>query len=209
MVPLMTSIARHRRSRTSRFRPALGRAAVLAAVPLAVVGATAIPADAADGSTWDELASCESGGDWSINTGNGFYGGLQFYQPTWEGYGGTQYASRADLASRSQQIAIAEKVLDAQGWGAWPACSAELGLTDADAAGSAGTAPSGGSSPDTSSSSTGSADGGAYTVQSGDTLSIIADRIGVAGGWRALWDANQAEISDPNVIYEGQQLRLP
>ena len=68
---------------------------------------------------WDNVAQCESGGDWSINTGNGYYGGLQFSQSTWEAYGGTQYAPRADLASPSQQKAVAEKTLDGQGWGAW------------------------------------------------------------------------------------------
>jgi uncharacterized protein YabE (DUF348 family) len=78
---------------------------------------------------WDSLAQCESGGNWSINTGNGFYGGLQFTSGTWLAYGGGQYASRADLASREQQIAIASKVRDARGgYGDWPACAAKLGL---------------------------------------------------------------------------------
>lgn len=80
------------------------------------------------GSAWDRLAACESGGNWSINTGNGYYGGLQFSASTWLGYGGGAYASRADLATREQQIAIAEKVLDGQGWGAWPTCSRIVGL---------------------------------------------------------------------------------
>jgi len=82
----------------------------------------------ASGSVWDRLASCESGGNWSINTGNGYYGGLQFSQSTWEGVGGTRYAPRADLASREQQIAAAEVLLKSSGWGAWPACSSQLGL---------------------------------------------------------------------------------
>lgn len=81
-----------------------------------------------NGSKWDALAQCESGGNWSINTGNGYQGGLQFHSQTWNAYGGQQYASRADLATREQQIAVAEKVLASQGWGAWPACSAKLGL---------------------------------------------------------------------------------
>jgi len=81
------------------------------------------------GSVWDALARCESGGNWSINTGNGFYGGLQFTSGTWLAYGGGQYAPRADLATREQQIAIATKVRDARGgYGDWPACSAKLGL---------------------------------------------------------------------------------
>jgi len=183
---------------------------MLAVAPVAVVGGLAAPADAADDSTWDQLASCESGGDWSINTGNGFYGGLQFYQPTWEGYGGTEYASRADLATREQQIAVAERVLDSQGWGAWPACSAELGLSEADAAGGSTSAPSGGgTAPAPSSGAVSSSGGSTYTVQSGDTMSIVADRLGVDGGWQALWEANSGTVADPNVIYVGDQLQVP
>lgn len=83
---------------------------------------------AASNSVWDRLAQCESGGNWSINTGNGYYGGLQFHPGTWAAYGGHAYAPNAHLASRAQQIAVAERVLAGQGWGAWPACSAELGL---------------------------------------------------------------------------------
>ena len=81
-----------------------------------------------NGSTWDRLAQCESGGNWHINTGNGYYGGLQFLNSTWRAYGGGQYASRADLASREAQIAVAERVRADVGWGAWPACSRRLGL---------------------------------------------------------------------------------
>lgn len=81
-----------------------------------------------DGSVWDAIAQCESGGDWSINTGNGYQGGLQFNPGTWAAYGGTAYAPTADQATREQQIAIAEKTQAAQGWGAWPACTAKLGL---------------------------------------------------------------------------------
>ncbi|ANS26667.1 Resuscitation-promoting factor RpfB [Rhodococcus opacus] len=79
-------------------------------------------------STWDSIAHCEATGNWAINTGNGFFGGLQFTQSTWEAFGGSQYAARADLASREQQISVAEKVQAAQGWGAWPACTSKLGL---------------------------------------------------------------------------------
>ncbi|WP_293830775.1 resuscitation-promoting factor [uncultured Corynebacterium sp.] len=82
----------------------------------------------ASGSVWDSLAQCESGGDWSINTGNGFFGGLQFTPSTWAGHGGTAYAPSAHLATREQQIAIAERVQASQGWGAWPACTASLGI---------------------------------------------------------------------------------
>ncbi|MFI0240697.1 transglycosylase family protein [Streptomyces sp. NPDC016845] len=100
-------------------------AASAAPAPAPGAGATVTkPRDCArDQRLWTCLAECESGGRWNANTGNSFYGGLQFTQTTWEAYGGLKYAPRADLASRAEQIAVAEKVLDAQGWGAWPACS--------------------------------------------------------------------------------------
>lgn len=108
------------------------------AVAVPVMG-MAVPAEAASVSTWERLAQCESGGDWQINTGNGFYGGLQFTKGTWRAYGGTKYASRADKATKMQQIAIAEKTLAGQGWGAWPACSRKLGLGRSDKGGDPGT----------------------------------------------------------------------
>ena len=77
---------------------------------------------------WDSIAQCESTGNWAINTGNGFFGGLQFTPSTWLSFGGGEYAPSAHLATREQQIAIAQKVQAAQGWGAWPACTAKLGL---------------------------------------------------------------------------------
>ena len=90
-------------------------------------GATGASAPAvADGSVWDELAQCEATGDWSINTGNGYSGGLQFNAQTWQAYGGGEYAPEAYQATREQQIAVAEKVQAAQGWGAWPACTASI-----------------------------------------------------------------------------------
>ena len=96
---------------------ALGGGAVLATGVIATSGQEAHAA-----SGWDGVAECESGGDWSINTGNGYYGGLQFSAETWAGHGGTEYAPTADQASKSQQIAVAERVLDNQGAGAWPNC---------------------------------------------------------------------------------------
>ncbi|MFI7496580.1 transglycosylase family protein [Kocuria sp. M4R2S49] len=90
------------------------------------VGAMALPANAAPASTWDALAECESGGAWDTATGNGFSGGLQFTPSTWAAFGGS---GAPQDASREQQIAVAENVLDGQGWGAWPACSAKLGLS--------------------------------------------------------------------------------
>ncbi|MGB5150721.1 MAG: transglycosylase family protein [Mycobacterium sp.] len=79
------------------------------------------------GHVWDALAGCESGGNWAINTGNGYFGGVQFDQNTWERLGGLRYAQRADLATREEQIAVAEVTRARQGWGAWPTCTARLG----------------------------------------------------------------------------------
>src|SRR5699024_4610499 len=87
-------------------------------------------AAAAPDSDWDRLAQCESGGDWNINTGNGYHGGLQFSAGTWQAHGGGEFAPTADQASREQQIVVAERTLASQGWGAWPACSSQLGLKD-------------------------------------------------------------------------------
>ncbi|GGG79099.1 resuscitation-promoting factor Rpf1 domain-containing protein [Corynebacterium pelargi] len=98
-------------------------------------------ASAAPDSDWDRLAQCESGGNWNINTGNGYYGGLQFSHGTWVGHGGQEFAPRADLATREQQIVVAERVLANQGWGAWPACSASLGLNSAPTPRTAAAAP--------------------------------------------------------------------
>lgn len=80
------------------------------------------------GTVWDRLAQCEAGGNWAINTGNGFYGGLQFTQSTWLGFGGGAYAPLAHMATREQQIEVAIKTQAVQGWGAWPACTAKLGI---------------------------------------------------------------------------------
>ncbi|WP_165368626.1 transglycosylase family protein, partial [Serinicoccus sediminis] len=110
-------------------KPRLGALALATGLTGLTGVVSAGSAQAASGETWDAVAQCESGGNWSINTGNGYYGGLQFVQSTWEGFGGTQYAPRADLATRAQQIAIAENVLAVQGPGAWPVCSVEAGLT--------------------------------------------------------------------------------
>lgn len=108
-------------------RPAKPATVARGTKPTAAAAAASAPA-VAGGSVWDAIAACESGGNWSINTGNGYQGGLQFNQSTWAAYGGTQYAPTADQATREQQIAIAEKTQAAQGWGAWPACTAKLGL---------------------------------------------------------------------------------
>ena len=106
-------------------------------VGLAIAGATAgvLPVatapSASAGTVWDRVAACESGGRWSISTGNGYYGGLQFHPRTWTGFGGGRYASYAHQATKAQQIEIAKKVLKVQGPGAWPVCSRRAGVTRA------------------------------------------------------------------------------
>ncbi|MBT2491835.1 transglycosylase family protein [Streptomyces sp. ISL-96] len=127
---------KHRRPRQA---PALVVAAGVAgsAIAIPLLGATG--ANAAEATTWDRVADCESGGMWSADLGNGYYGGLQFSPENWQKFGGTAYAPRADLASRSQQIQVAEKVLADQGPQAWPSCALISGLTEGDDA-----APSGG-----------------------------------------------------------------
>ncbi|MEU1476610.1 transglycosylase family protein [Streptomyces sp. NPDC005760] len=203
---------RHRRYQPNRINRAsltVTAGGVGIAVPLIGTGT----AHAADVDTWNKVAACESSNNWSVNTGNGYYGGLQFTQSTWEAYGGTRYAARADLATRDQQIAVAEKVLDGQGPGAWPACSVRAGLTRE------------GSTPDfqphtektasvrdvqpqtTPQSRAGSAR--LYTVVRGDSLSGIADAHKVRGGWRGLYAANRETVgADPDLILPGQRLRL-
>ncbi|MFE5326553.1 transglycosylase family protein [Embleya sp. NPDC056575] len=140
---MLSGTGRHRRrstSRTTRLIAAAGVAGVGVAMPIIGAGT----AQAASVSTWDKVAQCESTGNWKINTGNGFYGGLQFTQSTWNEFGGSQYAARADQATKSQQIAIAEKVLKSQGPGAWPVCSVKAGLTRGGAAPDLDTGSAGG-----------------------------------------------------------------
>jgi nucleoid-associated protein YgaU len=162
-----------------------------------VVAAPAAFGDPGPGSTWDRLAQCESGGNWSINTGNGFYGGLQFTAGTWAALGGPGLAQHA---TREQQIAVAERVLAKQGWGAWPACSRKLGLSGRPRPGAVQPAPQ--AHPDTAPGGT------TVQVRSGDTLSGIAARCGVAGGWRALLAANP-HLANPHRLTPGQKVAVP
>ncbi|MGP4010305.1 LysM peptidoglycan-binding domain-containing protein [Streptomyces sp. 4N124] len=158
---MLSGNGRHRRPRQA---PALLVAAGVTGSAIAIPLLGASGASAADGSTWDKVAECESGGAWSANSGNGFFGGLQLPQEDWEQYGGLDYAPSADQASRSQQIAVAEKILADQGAGAWPACGLLHGLgedsrsanVDTGLAGEASAEPS--TSPDTSSDSSGLSD---------------------------------------------------
>ena len=122
---MLSGNGRHRRPRQA---PALLVAAGVtgSAIAIPLLGAGA--AGAADGETWDRVAECESGGSWSQNTGNGYYGGLQLTQDDWENYGGLEFAPSADAASRNQQITVAERILADQGVGKWRACGLLTGL---------------------------------------------------------------------------------
>jgi LysM repeat protein len=195
----------HAAPRYVRARRILRRSAITVGATAATVGVLAGPA-LAGSHDWSGVAACESGGNWSINTGNGYYGGLQFSQSTWTAYGGQQYAPRADLASPAQQIAIAENVLAGQGIGAWPVCGARLAGGSTTVAGAAAPAPpvvEQVAAPAVAPSSAGS---GSYVVQPGDTLAGIAAAHGTT--WEALWALNRGGIADPNLIFPGQVLTV-
>ncbi|MFD5813687.1 transglycosylase family protein [Streptomyces sp. NPDC127038] len=208
---------RHRRYQPNRInRASLTVTAGGAGIALPLVGAGM--AHAADVGTWNKVAACESSGNWSINTGNGYYGGLQFTRSTWAAYGGTAYAPRADQATKDQQIAVAEKVLKGQGPGAWPVCSVRGGLTrggaapDITPARTGHPAASGRSVRDVKPQTTPQSRAGTaemYTVVRGDTLSGIADSRHVQGGWHGLYEANRTTVgADPDLILPGQRLAL-
>jgi len=228
---LLSGKGKHRRpSKATRIATLAGVTTAAVAVPL--MGATG--ASAATASEWDAVAQCESGGNWSINTGNGYYGGLQFSASTWAAYGGTQYASTANQASKAQQIAVAEKVLAGQGKGAWPVCGTGLsGAAYDGAAASNGNSNSGSSSQENTQKSTQKSTedtrasrsseratvetptgkkvkkgDGEYKVVSGDTLSAIAEKKNVKGGWEKLFELNKDIIDDADFIFPGQQLHL-
>ncbi|WP_318152437.1 transglycosylase family protein [Brachybacterium huguangmaarense] len=134
----------------SRLAPRAAAVVGGAIAATAIVGAGGATAQA-DEATWDRVAQCESSGRWSVNTGNGYYGGLQFSRSTWNEFGGQAYASTADKASKDQQIAVARRVLASQGPGAWPVCSKKAGLTkttgDADRSAQPGYGSSGTKTP--------------------------------------------------------------
>jgi murein DD-endopeptidase MepM/ murein hydrolase activator NlpD len=227
----MSARGRHRRPK----KPLISRRAL--AVTAAGGAGLVIPlmsagnANAASVSTWDKVAQCESGGDWQINTGNGFYGGLQFTQSTWEANGGTAYAARADQATKDQQIAVAEKVLASQGPGAWPTCGPKAGLTqnsgtpDIRTGGSQDQSTSQSQShskdqapakPAAHQSGSGSGSSGtdtsateSYTVVHGDSLFKIAQAHGVDGGWHTLYHDNRDVVgANPDLILPGQHLTI-
>jgi LysM repeat protein len=203
----------------SKLRSSTGRNVARIALAGIVVGAPialAVPAQAAP--NWDALAQCESGGRWNISTGNGYSGGLQFSSSTWAAYGGTQYASSAAGATREQQIAIAERVLASQGAGAWPACTSRTGWNNGGGAVVAKAAPKATTksrkkaaapvAPAVAPAAAAPRNGADYTVKPGDTLSGIAKDLGVDGGWTVIFDRNRDIISDPDLIFPGQQLDI-
>ncbi|MBC2907089.1 transglycosylase family protein [Streptomyces cupreus] len=224
---LFSGKGKHRRpSKATRAIAIAGVTGAVVAAPLMAAG----NASAATASEWDAVAQCESGGNWSINTGNGYYGGLQFSASTWAAYGGTQYASTADQATKAQQIEIAEKVLAGQGKGAWPVCG--TGLSSAAYTGGSSTGSSTESSTEASTRSTEEQSAsrsterpaqktvttptgkkvekgdGEYKVVKGDTLSTIAEEHDVKGGWEKLFKLNKDIVEDADLIYPGQQLHL-
>ena len=237
------------------------RTAAALAIGGAVAATMSMPAaNAVDGATWDALAQCESGGNWSINTGNGFYGGLQFTQQSWNGVG---MSGSPATATRAQQIEAGERLLAIQGWGAWPACSAKLGLYGktgaaptytepttvaaqsqtqqtytapaaqvAPAAPAAQAAPAAVEAPAAPAAPAAveapaapaaapaveapaapvaapKAAAGTYTVVPGDSLSLIAAKLGVAGGYQAIAAANTDIIYNVDLIFPGQVLTIP
>ncbi|MFJ8980261.1 transglycosylase family protein [Streptomyces sp. NPDC102282] len=227
----MAANGRHRRYQPSRInRASLTVTAGGAGIALPLL--TAASAGAASTDVWEKVAACESTGNWHINTGNGYYGGLQFTRSTWAAYGGTAYAARADLATRDQQIAVAEKVLDGQGPGAWPTCSVRAGLNQGGDAPdvapqtkrqAAATKAATGTSAESRPARTTAREAAppkvsptavpgkreAYTVARGDSLSGIASAERVRGGWQRLYAANRVVVgTDPDLIIPGQRLTL-
>jgi nucleoid-associated protein YgaU len=209
---------------TSTFiKRAVGAAAALA-LSCGIGLAGAAPAEAATTTVWDRVAKCESGGNWKINTGNGYSGGLQFAAGTWKGYGGGTYASQANRATKAEQIAIARRVLAGQGPGAWPTCGRRAGLTKsngkADRQATPSTNPGASKTTKVNDSAkkiakkaapkkySASASSKTVHVKRGDTLRKIATRYDVKGGWKGLWELNKKTIKNPNLIYIGQTIKI-
>jgi nucleoid-associated protein YgaU len=210
MLSTSLSPGRHKKpSTSSRKARVVAGSAIAGALAVAPLAVTAAPANAA-GSVWNRVAQCESGGNWKINTGNGYYGGLQFSHSTWKAYGGGKYANNANGASRVEQITIARKTLKAQGPGAWPVCSRKAGLTRANGNADTGGTPSKSKSKPAPKkpapkkpTPSGKLD---YKVVRGDTLAKIAHKKHVAGGWKKVWSKNKSRVPNPNRIYVGQRL---
>jgi LysM repeat protein len=182
---------------------------------IAVGAPLAIAATPASATNWDAVAQCESSGNWNTNTGNGYYGGLQFSQSTWKAYGGT---GSAENASREQQIAVAERVLQGQGIGAWPVCGKKGGGSSAPKAThktttkqstptkKTTTAPKKAAAAPAATGVASSNPAGDYTVVAGDTLSKIAKQFNVDGGYKKLQDLNAKYIPNADLILVGQKI---
>jgi len=204
-------------------RRALGIFAGLA-LALGIALAGSLPAQSAT-TVWDKVAKCESGGRWTISTGNGYYGGLQFSSRTWKAFGGRTYGSQANKATKAEQIAVARRVLASQGPGAWPTCSRRAGLTKNNGKADKKAVPA--TNPGASKAKVSKSVAKKTTVKKanpapkastgavkrikvirGDTLAKIATRYHVKGSWRALWKLNNKTLKNPNRIYVGQVLRI-
>lgn len=210
------------RGKHRKLSPAVRHIARVAVAGIAVGTPLAIAATPAQASSvnWDAIAQCESGGNWSTNTGNGFYGGLQFTPGTWKAYGGT---GSPQNASREQQIQVAERILQGQGIGAWPVCGKRGGssqsFTGTHTQGSTpqkktttpapqrftAVAPSATSAP-SSAGVPSSNPNGDYTVVSGDSLSKIASQLGTPGGWQHLQQLNTKYVPNADLILVGQKI---
>ncbi len=223
--------AQHRKRRELSVPVGKGVVVGVAAAGIAGAAVGAAPAAQAAGNVWDRVASCESGNNWHINTGNGYYGGVQFSRSTWAGFHGTKYAARADLATRLEQIEVARRVLASQGPDAWPVCGPRAGLTRSSGEATSTPLPAEATPMHSPSSHRGQhrkhhprkhrhhqqhhgtrhkqGHGTHYRVRPGDTLSTIANRFHVHGGWRALWQHNRSRVHNPNYISVGQVLVVP
>jgi LysM repeat protein len=217
---MATIRGKHRKqSRVVRGVAKVALAGALVSVPLTIA---ATPAANASSVNWDAIAKCESGGNWATNTGNGYYGGLQFTKSTWAANGGQ---GSPQNASRSEQIAVAQRVLATQGIHAWPVCGAHAGESGGASSTSDRVSHSSTthrthkhhvvtpravhkvtSSTKHTTAAPKSAANGDYTVASGDTLSSIAKKQDVQGGWHSLWEKNKSVVANPDLIFPGQDL---
>ncbi|HCN40596.1 transglycosylase family protein [Rothia sp. (in: high G+C Gram-positive bacteria)] len=204
---------------TSNIRRNAAALAFGGAAAVATLAAPATSANAAPLEAWDALAQCESGGNWSINTGNGYHGGLQFSQSSWNAAGGSGSPA---AASKAEQIRVAENLLQMQGWGAWPSCNAQLGLSAyGTSSAPANLAPQSNevaeiaaptvveAAPVAEAPAVAEAPvANTYTVVAGDTLSEIAYAHGFSS-WDALLAANSELITNAHVIEIGWELTIP
>ncbi|MFD5466590.1 transglycosylase family protein [Kitasatospora sp. NPDC127059] len=218
---------------TARLRRLVPTALCALAVALAAPAAHAAPPGGGSGADpggrsdggrydWERVADCESSGDWHINSGNGYFGGLQFDQATWRENGGLAYAPRPDLASREAQMTVAQHLADRRGLSPWPVCGARaVGGHGHQAARphNSGRHDDGRDAEATRDHgrdavlpppAPGSAEDGQWTVREDDTLDQLAATLNVPGGWPALYALNRAAIGeDPDLIQPGMVLRLP